>query len=449
MAAIETLGVFISKSIRGRVPDPIAAAARLHLIDIVGAWIAARPAVEARALAQYARTMRAPAASSNPGNLLIDVQVHCALARLSELDDIHLASGITPGGIVIPAALTIAASLEQVENAALIESIVAGYEVMTRLGAVIGGPTALYRGIWPTYFAAPFGVAAVAARLYQLDAQQTAHALALALAMASPNVGHHNAPTTSRWFAIGNAARNGLSAAFAARAGFTSDLALIESGFLTQVYGIDLNQEAATRDLGTAFALGDCSFKPWCAARQTMAATQALKEIIEAGVAPERIEKIEVAVPPPYLKMVDHGVRPGDRASYLTSVPYHLAIAVHDPEAEFDVRQAPPVLPGPVAALMAKVSLTADEALLAHYPQAWPARIRVHGTDGMHERLVIHIPGDPQCPFDEAAVEDKFRRIVAPTGTPGPLFARCRAVAAGEARASELVGEIVSLFADA
>jgi hypothetical protein len=55
---------------------------------------------------------------------------------------------------------------------------------MTRLGRVISGPDVLYRGIWPTYFSAPFGIAAVAARLRQLDANQTAHALALALTLA-------------------------------------------------------------------------------------------------------------------------------------------------------------------------------------------------------------------------------------------------------------------------
>ena len=55
---------------------------------------------------------------------------------------------------------------------------------MTRLGRVISGPDVLYRGIWPTYFSAPFGIAAVAARLLQLDANQTAHALALALTLA-------------------------------------------------------------------------------------------------------------------------------------------------------------------------------------------------------------------------------------------------------------------------
>ncbi len=75
----------------------------------------------------------------------------------------------------------------------------------------------LYRGIWPTYFAAPLGIAAVAARLLGSTTRKTAHALALALTFAAPGVGHHNAATTSRWLAVGNAARNGLAAAQAAQ----------------------------------------------------------------------------------------------------------------------------------------------------------------------------------------------------------------------------------------
>ena len=72
---------------------------------------------------------------------------------------------ITPGAIVVPAALTIAASLPDMAADDLAAAIVAGYEAMIRLGAAIDGPSVLYRGIWPSYFAAPFGAAAVAARL--------------------------------------------------------------------------------------------------------------------------------------------------------------------------------------------------------------------------------------------------------------------------------------------
>ena len=60
---------------------------------------------------------------------------------------------------------------------------------------------------WPTYLAAPVGIAAVAAHLMKLDARQAANALALALTFAAPAVGHHNAATTSRWIAGASAAR--------------------------------------------------------------------------------------------------------------------------------------------------------------------------------------------------------------------------------------------------
>ena len=184
------------------------------------------------------------------GSLALDLATRCALARLSEIDDIHLASMTTPGAIVIPGALTLAAATPEAKADDVIAAILAGYEAMTRLGRAIDGPTALYRGIWPTYFAAPFGIAAVAARLLGLDAQAAANALALALTLAAPGVGHHNAQTTARWLAVGNAARNGLAAALAAKAGFTSDLKLIEGNFLSGVYGVTPDGAALTSGLG-------------------------------------------------------------------------------------------------------------------------------------------------------------------------------------------------------
>jgi 2-methylcitrate dehydratase PrpD len=86
---------------------------------------------------------------------------------------------------------------------------------MIRLGAPSTDRRFLSRHL-ATYFAAPFAVAAVAARLRKLDDRAAANALALALMLAAPGVGHHNAPATSRWFAVGPAAGHGLTAALAA-----------------------------------------------------------------------------------------------------------------------------------------------------------------------------------------------------------------------------------------
>src|SRR6266487_1400063 len=208
MTVLEQLGAHVA---RGGAAPP-REALRLHVADTVGAWIAGSATPEGRALLKF---------GANRDAMPDRVAMQCALARSSEIDDIHLASGITPGALVVPAALTIA------------EAIAVGYDAMVRLGSGLGGPAILYRGIWPTYLAAPFGVAAVAARLLGLTEEQAAHALGIALVLAAPGVGRPSGTTNSRWLAIGNAARNGVTAALSAQSGFTGDLRIFEGEFFS------------------------------------------------------------------------------------------------------------------------------------------------------------------------------------------------------------------------
>jgi 2-methylcitrate dehydratase PrpD len=385
---------------------------RLHVADALGAWAAAMATPEGRALIRFRRYLPTRIGGGED-NWLDDIALHCALARLSEVDDIHLASMTTPGAIVIPAALILASRLPGSERADIAAALLAGYEAMIRLGRAIKGPDALYRGIWPTYFAAPFGTVAVAAHLLRLSEQQTAHALALALTMSAPSVGQHHALTTARWFAVGQAARNGVTAALAAQAGFTADVDVLRTGLLS-VYGIDPALAAMSDGLGDRFALDEVSFKPWCAARQTMAATQALRELFDEGTVVAEIDKITAAVLPPHLKMINHGVKAGDRASYLTSLPCQMAIAVLQPERMLDL--APPGEPPPEAiqSLMSRIEVIGDENLLADYPAAWPARAAAITARGRQEKLVRHVPGDPARPLDESELEKKFHRLARP-----------------------------------
>ena len=297
MTALEQFGRYVAES--ACPSDAARELVELHLIDTVGAWMASARTLEGVSLLRFRAAMRARGQAADP--LALDLATRCALARLSEIDDIHLPSMTTPSAIVIPGALTLAAATPGITADDVTAAILAGIEAMTRLGRAIDGPSILYRGIWPTYFAAPFGIAAVAARLLKFGTEATADALALALTFASPAVGHHNAATTSRWFALGNAARNGLVAALAAQQGFTSDRKLIEGPILSGAYGITPDVAVLTDGLGERIALAEVSFKPWCAARQTMAATQALREIIASGIAPAAIDEIAVSVPPPHL----------------------------------------------------------------------------------------------------------------------------------------------------
>lgn len=395
VTALTRLGAFVAEA--SNIPHHVRDVAARHLFDTAGAWIAGASTTEGQRLTQ-----------SQPKNLPEQVGVAAALARLSEVDNIHLASSTTPGGIVIPAAVMMAGSMPDATSDDLLTAIVLGIEAMVRLGKAINGPTVLYRGIWPTYFAAPFGVAAAAARLHRLDSQQTAHALALSLTLASPGVGHHNAVSTSRWFAVSQAAQSGVAAANAAQNGFTSDLGLLDSAYLNGIYGITPDSEAFAGNLGGTFAIESCSFKPWCAARQTMAATQALKEIVAEGLTPEEMTSINVRVPPLHRGMIDHGVVSDDRASYITSAPYHLAIGVLDPVLQFDIAQSQGRPNLAIEAFMRKVTVGADAQLMAYYPSAWPAHVTVSTASQRRERLTLHVPGDPERPLSDAQLERKF-----------------------------------------
>ncbi|MFL5042372.1 MAG: MmgE/PrpD family protein [Xanthobacteraceae bacterium] len=433
MTAIAQLGAFTAQLAGHEGTGSVGDKLKLHVVDTIGAWIAGSVTPEGRALAAFHAQVRRGGEPKRAA-LLDEVARNCALARLSEVDDIHLASMTTPGAIVIPAALTMARSWPEADASDLAAAILAGYEAMVRLGLAIDGPAILYRGIWPTYFAAPFGVAAVAARLLRLDEQHTAHALALGLALAAPGVGHHNAQTTSRWFAVGNAARNGLSAALAAQSGFTSDLALAESGFFANVYGITPRASMLTERLGGEPTLAQISFKPWCAARQTMAATQALREIIQEGVRADDIVTVHAAVLPPHLKMIDHGVKAGDRASYLTSLPYQMAVAALEPVTALALSARPDGPSPAMQSFMARIDVAGDDALLASYPSTWPARVAVVTRSGTREEEVTHVPGDPSRPFGVDDVADKFRRLVTPV--------------LGRDSADSLLGRIVAGFDD-
>ena len=412
MTVLERLGAYVVRDVPRGLSAAVRRAARLHLADTVGAWVAASGTQEGRALTGF-RGGASERAQPGGEDLLDRVARSCALARLSETDDIHLPSCTTPGALIVPSALTIGSSLGA-SGEAIGDAIGVGYEAMVRLGLALDGPSLLYRGIWPTYFTAPFGVAAVASRLLDLTGAQAAHALGIAFTLASPAVGRQGGAAMSRWLAIGHAARSGVFAALSAQAGFTADRGIFEGDFFSAAYGLSPDTAILVDALEERSVLPEVSFKPWCAARQTMAATQALKEIIEAGVPISDITQLVVSVPPPYLRMIDHGVVTGDRGSHLTSVSYQMALAAFAPDALFDVKQAPERVSGEIGAFMAKVTVKADDDLLRHYPKSWPARLEIATPREKREKLVIHVAGDPERPFDEREVAAKFQRTTVP-----------------------------------
>ena len=108
MTVLEQLGTFVARS---NAPSRhLHEVLEFHVVDIVGAWIASLPTPEGAALQRWRAVLGESTVPGSVARLRLDIATHCALARLSEIDDIHLASTTTPGAIVVPGAVTIAAA---------------------------------------------------------------------------------------------------------------------------------------------------------------------------------------------------------------------------------------------------------------------------------------------------------------------------------------------------
>jgi 2-methylcitrate dehydratase PrpD len=422
MNVTEQLAAFASGVDAAALPAARGDLLRLHIFDTIGAWFAGDAVGETA-------DVRSVIGDDDGATLLLG----CIAARCSEIDDIHLASCITPGAVVIPTALVAAAELARagtpVDDAAFLAACVAGYETLLRFGLAVDGPRILYRGVWPTYVCSGFGVVATLGRLQGLDATVVAEALAIVATRATGTSGRIPG-RTSRWLTLGCAARDAALAVRAAQRGLHGDLTLLD-GRWSAITAVALERDALLGDLGVRFELDAVSFKPVCAAKQTIAAIQGFREIVAGGVDADGARSVTVTVPSSYREMIDRTTFPVARQDSLSNVRYSLALAVAAPERLLDVHRSELIGTPRVRALMAKVDVAIDPALDAAYPRDWPARVIVTAGDGtVHERTVMRPFGDPGTGFGWDAAAEKFAAI-APRADGAAVAAACRGLGNG------------------
>jgi 2-methylcitrate dehydratase PrpD len=362
--------------------------------DALGALLTGAATAEGRAVSSLAG-----GTDGLDGGGLAAVVRRVAVTRLTELDDIHMPSGTTPGAVVVPTAVTVGARLGA-SAAAYGRAVEIGYDAMTRLGQAIDGAHAVYRGVWPTYFCAPFAAAAVAAALLDLPAGHIAQALGLALTRATGLTSGIAGAPLGRWLTVGEAARAGCTAALAARAGFVAPVVLERIG---QGAGLAVDERALLDD--SAPAVESVSVKPFPTAKQSLAATRAALDLRDglSADAMAQVGRVRVYVPEAYAGMVANPPRADSRLSRMSSARWNVALALAAPDELADVERATlPDVPH-LARLMDRIEVAADPGLGEHFPGHWPARVVIDEL----EAAVVSAPGDPPG-NGRAAVEAKW-----------------------------------------
>jgi 2-methylcitrate dehydratase PrpD len=415
MSILRKMATFTCGASVASLPATEQAVQRRHVADTLLAAVAGNRTSEGRALR---------ALFPQPG-LADAIGMQAAVIRHTEIDDIHLRSCTTPSSVAVPAALSLARDQGGCDPGQVASAIWVGIELMTRLGCAIGGPNILYRGIWPTYLAAPLGAAAVAARMWRLNEDATTHALSLACMLIAGRSGRFHGKLPGRSLLLALAVSAGIRAAAGARSGVGGDPDLLDGPWLRDAQGLDADPGALTAGLGDGSVYREMSLKPFCSAKQSIAAVEALLDLIDGGLSSDTITHVRVRVPPPYVRMIAMKAEVGARSSTLVSVAFQLALAAERRERLYDIERSDITQDAAVQNFAQLVEVVADETLLDSFPACWPAEIEVDAGDQIFRRRVTAATGDPARALDDGQLLRKAQRVLAQLGKPvaaGPLI---------------------------
>ncbi len=293
------------RAVRGirwdQTPDDAREVARHCLLDFLGVAIAGsrEPLTEilVREVVNGEGSSEASLIGRNErASRLTAALVNGAAGHALDFDDTHMAMGGHPSVPIIPAILALGET-SGASGRDILEAVVVGIELECRLGAIIGAQH-YTSGFHSTGTLGTFGAAAACAHMLNLDEDGWLRALGLAGTQAAGLKSGFG--TMAKPLHAGRAASNGLFSALAARGGYTSHPAILETeaGFFVTHAGAKPSHEDLDRFAGK-FLIRDTLFKYHASCYLTHAPINAAQLIrSEHRIDPSSIDEVEVRVHP-------------------------------------------------------------------------------------------------------------------------------------------------------
>lgn len=386
------------------------AAAKMVVLDTIGAILAGSRQPENAGLAQLGRDLSGPGRSTLLGHSgrvqpVFATLVNATAGVALEMDEGNRLGGGHPAIHVLPAAMAVGEE-QGSDGKAVMESIIVAYEVTSRIGTgTRARPEVHSHGTWGT-----IGAAAAASRLLGYNAAQTRQAMNLAMSMSPANTWTPCLEgATVRNLYPGRSGFQGIMAAYLSRCGFTA----VDDG-PTDLYGSILGQsfdpQAVVQGLGEPgkLRIQQNYFKLHACCLYNHPVLDAVQVLMEReGFAAPEVAHIRVAAPPLALTMTNP--EPPNMLSAKFSIPYAVAAAIvqgsTDVAAFYPDRVADPA----VRQLAHRVEVVADPQMdLRHYD--YPAAdVRVTLKDGrvVQEQVTAH-HGDAPNPASREELVGKF-----------------------------------------
>lgn len=339
-------------------------------------------------------------------------------AHSLELDDIHGEAIVHPSVAVIPAVIA-KAEKTGVGGEALVTGIVAGYEVMCRLGLALPAERHRQKGFHPTATCGLFGATAAIGTMMNLSPQTLYDAFGI---NASQIAGVLQWKTNAAWnkrIHPGLAARNAIFSVALAEQGFRGAADPITGKFgLLSAYSEDPRPERLVDGLGDSFEIERTGIKPYscCRFNQTpIDATLALTE--EHDIQPEDVESVVVESSKAVLELskpTDRKSSPETRVDAQFSPQYAVAVAITDQKALLEQFLPERFNDPDIQDLTQKVTVVEDEDLTSRFPAELPARVKIETKQGTVSTERSVPKGDPDNRYSWDDLVQKFNNLTDP-----------------------------------
>lgn len=336
---------------------------------------------------------------------------NAGITHLREIDDAHRTAMLHPGIVTVTPVLALATSLPMTQQQ-FEAAIVAGYDVAIRAGEVLGSGHA--GKFHMTATAGSLAAAAASAVALGLDAVRIHHALGIAATQAAGlwqfvDDQAHESKALHPAFAV----RNGLTAAYAAQAGYPGAQHFMNGarGLYALLHGQG-DPTLLDRDLGVTDRISSTTIKPWPTCGQLFTVVDATQALIDThDVRADDIESVDIAIFPQALRIakVDW---PSKSAETCFSGRYCVAILLLTGKLGIQETENPDLADPRLLALADRITLQARTDYADAFPDRRPGTVTIRFKNGETISATHDIrQGDPEAPFDWAGLEGRLRNL--------------------------------------
>jgi 2-methylcitrate dehydratase PrpD len=409
----DILARFVAKTEYSTISDTALSSAKMHLLDTIGAALAAVGTPVAAIAFDYCKRMGHSQEASIWGtnekaSAPMAAFTNGLSAHALDFDDwdAYLRAG-HPSSVITAAALALGEHI-RASGKDLLKAYVFGIEILTQMAA--GTPELHKRGFHSTPVWGSIGAVIASAAMLKLEPEKIKAALGVAASGAAGI--QRQQGSMVKPFHAGNAARNGVEAALLAQQDFTADQNIIEAprGFCDTFFGPGTcDYEKMLRGIGQPYFLESpglgLKMHP-CSAPQFLSADAALQLKRQHRIDFADVVQIEVSIPPMRYQRHFHAeVKTGLRGKF--AINYVVALCVLEGKLDNDTFTDNKANDPIVQQALRRVHVIIDDSIPE--PGTYcPVTIELKSGSRLSHTARI-AKGHPENPMTESEVLAKFR----------------------------------------